>query len=198
MKTLISLFVSFLVSVAAEAATIIQVINTNTGEVAQVQQSINADSLDLYWYRDNNKLSMSFSTFHPEWNNWFIDIICTIAAPTGENLQTGSYYTGLSRYMGLYDTSNPDRPKMEWGFIYERGSSDINPESSWFRVIEVNYTSPGFYDRMAFDAYDGNNNLISVRYNSDIALPIPEPGPVLLSSLSLLFFRRRRRKLEEK
>ena len=193
MNTLItSLIVSFFLSFVADAANLIQVI-TGDGTVLKRELGVESEWLDIIHYRDNNKIGMILSSYYPEYGYNFADAVFIVAAPTGQTLQTGSYFEGIWDH-----NFHPDKPQLEWG-VYDGIGNFGNPNGpSWFRVIEVNYTSPGFYNSMAVDANDGNGNLISMRYNSNAPLPIPEPAPILLSSLSLLFFWRRRRKLEGK
>lgn len=193
MNTLItSLIVSSLLSFAADAATLIQVI-TGDGTVIRHELGIESEWITVNHYFDNNKIGVTLYSYYPDYDLDLMDISCIIAAPSGQTLQTGSHFEGIWDH-----NFHPDKPQMEWSTNGGSGSLGNPNGPSWFRVIEVNYTSPGFYDKMAVDANDGNGNLISMRYNSNAPLPIPEPGPVLLSSLSLLFFWRRRRRLGEK
>lgn len=188
MKTLIILAISLFFSVSAQSASIIQITNLETGTVLSFELGINTEEIEAGRYLSQDKIVWSMYSWYPQWNTNLADVYFGIAAPSGQMLQTGSYYTNLNQF-GFY----PNEPQLEWGTL---NTSDMGkPGQSWFRVLEVNYTGPGLYNRAAIDALDGNGNFISARYKSDILITvIPEPGPVLISSLSLFFGLRRRRK----
>ncbi len=184
MKTTLSLLVSFLISfVAADAATSLTF--TGKGYITQGQnyyfENITVSSMNPVQHDD---IVFSTDSWLLAFNMW------------SERLHVGMYNNATRWHTG--DRVNPTFDIFGDG----RGSNQV---SGWFNILEIEmnpernqvikfaadfmHYSEGMTDRWTSG---------SLRYNSDIALsPIPEPGPVMISFLSLGLWLRRRRKEEK-
>lgn len=190
--TTITAFLSALLFiVTAKAATVMHSTNIYTGKVTVTVPLLEAE---VYYTRDQtqNKIHFDFAT------STLDQAFFGIAAPLGQTIQTGTYYTNLN----IYHTY-PNQPQLEWGTVDGVWDSGNPDGGSWFKVLELNrYRSHGGlggveYVNFAVDAYDGNGNFVSFRH--DTAIPIsqvPEPGVPVVSMISLfmLIFSRWRRK----
>ena len=109
--------------------------------------------------------------------NWFMDF----AAPFNATLAPG-LYNNFQRF----PFQDPDRPGLAFG---STGRLD-NMASGFFRILEVTYGGTGDVLTFAADfTHYGETNpnnyaIVELRFNS----PIPEPGTLTLSALSLLGF----------
>jgi len=182
-------FLFFLITLpTAKAASIIQITNLDTGTMLSFELGVNTQDIEPSRYINQDKIVWSMYSWYPQWNTNLSDVYFGIAAPAGQTLQTGSYYSNINQF-GFY----PNEPQLQWGTL---NTSEMGkPGSSWFKVLEVNYTGPGLYSNVAIDAMDGNGNFISARYKSDIPLTtIPEPGSLMIGGASLLLFLYRRQR----
>jgi hypothetical protein len=190
--TFLSVLFFILCIAAANAVTIMQSVNIYTGAVTV---TIPVSEEDVYYTRDytQNKIHFDFATSTDQ-------AFFGIAAPIGQTIQTGTYYTNLNIYQ-----TYPNQPQLEWGTVDGVWDSGNPDGGCWFNVLELNrYRSHGGlggveYVNFAVDAYDGNGNFVSFRYDSAIPVSqVPEPGALVISFVSLLLFISRRKRLEKK
>ena len=192
MKKIIALtaFLVFLFTFSSvKGATIVQITKTDAGAVSTFRLGIESEEVYTLYYNQKNKIIFSLNSFYPQWNNTFYDVSVSIAAPQGEMLQGGSFYTNLYLY-GFY----PAQPQLDWSIIDgDSISMDESNSRSWFRVLEIGGIKGTNFDNLALDAYDGNGGFVSIRHNSNIPLSqIPEPGPPLILIASMILFLKRR------
>ncbi len=185
MNTLItSLIVSFFVlSFAADAAVTYKVVRIADGYTRTISEEVYY--VDLIRDVNQNKVSVSLWDV----NNQPLGYV-TITNLPGRQIGPGSNCFNLYPY-GFY----PDDAQLVYSIGDEPGSYGSGTPQSWFVVHQISYTALGLYNKLDLTFSDGYGNLGILKWNVD---NIPEPGPILLSSLSLLFFWRRRRKIEGK
>lgn len=186
MKKILTLVFTFLFTIAATEAAVIQITNIDTSTLYKFTEN-DPDFIYTEYYSQNNKIIIGLYSV----NELFPFVSVSIAAPQGEILKTGSYFTNLGLF-GFY----PNKPQLDWG-IQDGDSITMNQpnNTSWFKVLEIDGVHGSTFSTLALDAYDGNGGFVSVRHGSSIPLTsIPETRFPLLSCGLVIFLWKRNRK----
>jgi hypothetical protein len=185
MKNILSILFTILLIFTVSNAAVIQITNLNTSTLYEFTEN-DPDFIYTEYYSQNNKIIIGLYSV----NELFPFVSVSIAAPQGEVLKTGSYFTNLFLF-GFY----PNKPQLDWG-IQDRDSITMNQPNnlSWFKVLEIEGIQGSKFNTLALDAYDGNGGFVSVRHGTSIPLTtIPEPRFPLLSCGLVLFLWKRNR-----
>lgn len=146
-------------------------------------------TVNAYAFNTTEQDDLMFSFQTPNMTHWWY----VGFTKAGERLHTGIYNGATRWHTGDY--TNPTFDIFGDG----RGSNEV---SGWFNIlgIEMNPERTQIIS-FAADFMHYSEGIVSrwtsgsLRYNSSIPLSsVPEPGPVLLSALSLSFWLRRQRK----
>ncbi len=196
MKNIVSILIGlFCIFVNSAFSAITALKFTGQGFITQGQS---------YYYNDVNAVANAFSINPQEHDDLMFTFETTDLNRShwwavafnywGNRLEVGRYKNAARWHTGYY--SQPDFDIFGDG----RGSNTV---SGWFEIFQIEMSEDRSQVlKFAADFMHYSEGIPerwtsgSIRYNSDVEITtiIPEPGPVMISSLSLLLFLRRRRK----